>query len=358
MFGCRPVFPLLAVLCAPLFSQTQTSTPSTPIAPRYAAFCNGAFAENVRWLDNRGELINAHDGGILYQDGIYFWYGMALRPLGLGKQGANGAATTTGIRLYSSRDLYNWTDEGVILPCSDDPTSPLHGPMRFERPKMLFNAKTRKYVLWFHYVKFPGDHGDAVGYGDAGVASADSIRGPFTFHGFHRPIDPQGAVKDCTLFQDDDGAAYFIYDRKLPGERGLHIVRLTEDFLGSSEVWAKIAPGTRREAPAMLKHNGYYFLVTSGVSGWTANAARCCRARNILGPYEDLGDPCEGPEAATTYNAQPTYVLPVAGRPGTFILILERHNTTDFTRCSFIWLPVEFPTADTLKVRYREVWRY
>ena len=65
--------------------------------PTYSEFNNGAVTDNVRWLDDRGELINAHDGGILYDHGIYYWYGMALRPLGLGHGGATGAATTTGI---------------------------------------------------------------------------------------------------------------------------------------------------------------------------------------------------------------------------------------------------------------------
>jgi hypothetical protein len=327
-----------------------------PAEPTCTQFKNGEIGENVRWLDSQSNLINAHDGGIIFFDGIYYWYGMVLRSLGLGREGANGAATTTGVVLYSSKDLYNWTYEKVILPCSAELSDPLLGPMRFERPKILYNDKTRKFVIWFHYVRYPGDHGDGVGQADAGVATADSIKGPFTFLGYHRPIDPKGAVKDCTLFKDTDGSAYFIYDRKVASGRCLHVVKLTDDYLHSSPVWAKIAAAENREAPAVLRHNGYYFLFTSGVTGWTPNPAKYYRATNVMGPYTDMGEPCVGSDKDTTYNSQPTYIFPVENRTDAFIIMLERHNITNFARCSYIWLPVLFPTQSTVEVKYYATW--
>jgi len=35
--------------------------------PHYTEFNNGMASENVSWLDSRGELINAHDGGVFYE---------------------------------------------------------------------------------------------------------------------------------------------------------------------------------------------------------------------------------------------------------------------------------------------------
>ena len=48
---------------------------------RYDRFTNGKLNEYVDWLDEDGRIINASDGGIIYVDGVYYWYGMVLRPL-------------------------------------------------------------------------------------------------------------------------------------------------------------------------------------------------------------------------------------------------------------------------------------
>ena len=103
---------------------------------------NGRLDEFVPWYDTDGHIINASDGGIIFADGVYHWYGQALRPLPTGKHGTGGEATTTGVVMYASADLHTWRYEGVILPCSGDPASELYGPMRFERPKIIHNDKT------------------------------------------------------------------------------------------------------------------------------------------------------------------------------------------------------------------------
>lgn len=320
-------------------------------------FKNGSLNENVEWHDNRGELINAHDGGIIEVNGKYYWYGHALRPLGLSKDEDNGAATTTGIALYSSTNLHNWNYEGVILAVSTDTLSPLRAPMRLERPKIIYNKKTKKFVLWFHYVGFPGNHGQTVGLADAGVAVANKITGPFKYLGHHRPINDSGAVKDPTLFMDNDTTAYFIYDRKMTdGSRCLHIVKLTDDFLHSTNQWAKIDIASNREAPVVIKHNGVYFMVTSGVSGWKVNAAKVYKAYHIMGPWLEVGNPCAGEGIETTYNSQCTFAFKVRGVPNLTVIMLERHNTENFMRCSYVWLPLIFSSTEELYFPYKKEW--
>ena len=44
-------------------------------------FKHGELDEFVPWHDEEGEIINASDGGMIYVDGVYHWYGLALRPL-------------------------------------------------------------------------------------------------------------------------------------------------------------------------------------------------------------------------------------------------------------------------------------
>jgi len=285
---------------------------------------------------------------------------MALRPAST-KEG--GQITTLGVVMYSSADLYNWDDEGVILPCSSDPDHPLRGPMRFERPKIIYNEATKKFVLWCHYVAHPGHHLDIPGTGEAGVASCDTINGQYSWHGTTRPVDDRGMVRDSTLFQDDDGSAYFIYDRDMcaPGpnyDRILHIVKLSDDYLSPTDTWQKLEVAARREAPVVIKRGGFYFLVTSGLTSWRFNPAQYFRATNIFGPYEDMGDPCIGELTETTFNSQGTHAFALQGQPDKFILITERHNTACMTDSSFLFLPVFFPTAGTLQLRYLPEWKW
>lgn len=323
----------------------------------YDEFTNGGWDDYFPWLDTDGNVINASDGGIICVDGKYYWYGMKLRPLPFGVDGSGGQTTTVGVVMYSSTDLYNWTYEGVILPCSLDPGHELYGPMRLERPKIIYNDRTKQFVMWVHYVQYPGDHGIASGTAEAGVASCAAINGQYEWHGFSRPVDNLGAVKDCTVYKDRDGTGYFIYDRVVDQDRCLYIVKLSDDYLSFTDVYRRIDAACRREAASVLYHNNYYFMFTSGLSGWAPNSAKYFRAESLLGPWTDMGDPCEDDATGTTFQSQSTYILPVERRPDLFIHMAERHNTENFERCSYIWLPVEFPTMDTVKLKYRKTWR-
>ena len=329
-------------------------------------FRNGDVSERVKWLDADGKLINAHDGGILFADGKYYWYGMELRPSMATNTLAGGQKTTTGVVMYSSTNLFDWKREGLILTCSIASNSLLKGPMRFERPKIIYNDQTRKYVMWFHYVGYPGDHGQDIGTADAGVAVSDTINGRYTFLGIQRPIDDQGEVKDCTLFKDDDGSGYFIYDRVVPTsdpqtgkkdkKRSLHIVKLSDDFLTCTKTYKEIENSARREAPVMIKRNGRYFLITSGMSGWAYNRSSYYQTTKLLGAYELMGDPCTGTNAATTYDSQGTHAFAVEGKKDQFIFISERHYTPCMTDSSYIFWPVVFTSPISLHLPYLPKW--
>ena len=80
------------------------------------AFIHGEINEYIQWHDTDGNIINASDGGIIYADGKYHWYGQALRPLS-DKEG--GQKTTRGVVMYGSENLLDWKYEGVILATSD-----------------------------------------------------------------------------------------------------------------------------------------------------------------------------------------------------------------------------------------------
>lgn len=319
-------------------------------------FVNGELGEFVPWYDEDGNRINASDGGIIYADGTYHWYGLSLRPLPFAPEGEGGQTTTTGVVMYESVDLYHWKYEGVILACSPEPDSELYGPMRFERPKIIYNETTGQYVLWCHYVKYPGDHGDTEGTAEAGAAVCDRVNGSYRWIGFTRPIDDKGLVRDCTVFKDADGTAYFVYDRQVGAHRCLHLVKLGEDYLSFTGEYRRLDAAYRREAAALFYHDGFYYMITSDLTSWQANQAKYFRAQSLWGPWEDMGDPCTGDDTHTTFHSQSTWIFRVEGKKDLFIHMAERHNTANFEHCSYIWLPIRLRPDHTISLSYRKEW--
>lgn len=136
------------------------------------------FAPSEIWNDNNGKHINAHGGGILYHKGVYYWYGEHKIA------GKIGNTAQVGVSCYSSKDLYNWKDESIALKVNEtDSTSDIAKGCVLERPKVIYNAKTGKFVMWFH-LELKGK-----GYYAArsGVAVSDKPEGPFTFLKSFRP---------------------------------------------------------------------------------------------------------------------------------------------------------------------------
>lgn len=332
------------------------------------SFCHGEINEFVDWLDTDGNIINASDGGIIYADGKYHWYGMALRPLPVNSGPYGGQMTDIGVIMYESTDLLNWKYEGVILATSTDPQSELYGPMRFERPKIIYNDKTKEYVLWCHYVKYPGDHGDGCGDSDMGLAVCDTVNGKYKWLGFTKPIDNDGWVRDMTVYKDFDGVAYLIYDRHtadpllgdktggLQGDRCLYVVKLSDDYRSFTDTYKRIDSAAWREAPCVAHKNGYYYIVTSGLTGWQTNQAKAFRTKKLLDEWEEIGDPCIDDITHTTFNTQGSNVFSINGTD-TQIMMLERHNTENFQRCSYVWLPIEFNENNTVSLRYKKEWK-
>ena len=107
---------------------------------RYTSFTPGEL-----WLDNNDIHINAHGGGILYDKGVYYWFGEHKI------EGKAGNQAHVGVHCYSSKDLYNWKDEGIALAVKPEGSgSDIEKGCILERPKVIYNTKTKKYVMWFH----------------------------------------------------------------------------------------------------------------------------------------------------------------------------------------------------------------
>jgi hypothetical protein len=95
--------------------------------------------------------------------------------------------------------------------------------------------------------------------------------------------------------------------------------------------------GSYREAPAMFKQNGTYFLITSAATSWDPNQAKYGTAKAIQGPWtalQNLGD-------STTYDTQSNYVIPIVGtKTTTFIFSGDRWQDPDLVSSKYIWFPI------------------
>lgn len=331
-----------------------------------------SFKPGVTWLDNNSIHINAHGGGILFDNGIYYWYGEHKT------EGTIGNLANVGVHCYSSKDLYNWKDEGVALKVEPlNSGSDIEKGCILERPKVIKNEKTGKYVMWFHLEPKGKEYFGAL----SGVAISDNVTGPFTYlksvrpNAGHWPLNVKDIHKgpveleeivfdggslprnvdslnilgrdfengqmarDMTLFVDDDGKAYHIYSSE--ENSTLHISLLTDDYLSHSGLYTRNFAGRFMEAPALFKRNNKYYMMMSGCTGWAPNQARSAMSDSILGKWTELGDPCIGDEDKTTFDSQSTFILHIAGTDQ-FIYMGDRWEPENAIDGRYIWLPIRF----------------
>lgn len=334
-----------------------------------------AFHPGEIWPDNKGVHINAHGGGILYHNGTYYWFGEHKIA------GDAGNRAMVGVHAYSSKDLYNWKDEGIALKVSDDPANDIAKGCILERPKVVYNARTKKYVMWFH-LELLGKGYEAA---RSGVAIADKPTGPYKFIKSSRPnagkmpfyADPNEEkvncsnpanksdgffcrdlfggqmARDMTVFVDDNGKAYHVFSSE--ENFTLHLAELSDDYLSHTGKFIRIYIGQQTEAPALFKRNGKYYMIGSGCTGWAPNPARWFSADNIWGPWKFEGNPCVGEDAKTTYGGQSTHVLPVAGKKDTFIFMADKWTPKDAIDGRYLWLPIEF-SGDKISIPFKKEW--
>jgi len=334
---------------------------------------NHSFNPGKKWMDTDGAHINAHGGGFLYHDKTYYWFGEHKIA------GESGNRAMVGVGVYSSKDLYNWKNKGIALSVVKDTTSKLEKGCVLERPKVIYNKKTKKFVMWFHH-ELKNQGYDAA---FTGVAVSDNIKGPYNYidsFRIHAGVLPlnfsqedfdnapkiesrkddnwkekiiKGAVfvrdfevgqmsRDMTLYVDDDETAYHITASE--ENQTLLVSKLSDDYLSLTKEYIRVFPGGRNEAPAIFKRKGKYFMFSSGLTGWKPNPGKLAVADSLMGNWTFLGDPCIGTdtEKQTTFKSQSTYVLPIEGKKDAFIFMADRWIPKNAIDGRYIWLPIQF----------------
>jgi hypothetical protein len=302
-------------------------------AAGFAAGKLSSFKPGTDWKDIDGKLIDCHAGNIIYVQAskTYYWFG-------------EHRGSPSGVSCYSSGDLYNWKSEGIAL---DKAKANLSSGI-IERPKVAYNAKTNKYVMWFHY-----DNG-SYGLAHQGVAVCDSPQGPYTVKEHFQPNGHQS--RDIGMFQDADGKTYIGYAANNGSSINaeVRLVELSEDYL--SVTTNDVVTGAHCEGPAMLKWNNKYYLLTSLCSGWDPNEASYYTCNKVLGTYTKIGSPCIPTSEKKTFNSQPSSIFKVPGYSNGFIYVGDRWNGSGSTKSQNVFLPINMTSDGKMELKWYDDW--
>lgn len=335
------------------------------------------------WLDTKGNRIQAHGGSVIYLDGIYYWYGENKE-----KTTGENDIWHWGVRCYASTDLYNWEDKGIIIPPEpDNPQSSLHPSSQMDRPHIIFNKMTNKFICWLKIMHKDGSQ-------TVTVLTADHFLGPYTkVRESLKPLNMNAG--DFDLAVADDGKAYYYFERV---HSETICADLTDDYTDVTGYYSTHFPHPYppyvREATAHFYRNGKHYLATSGTTGYLPNPSEIAIADTWHGPYTVLGNLHPKDVSDTSYHSQISSVFKVEGKKDLYIAVADRwmpkHMDLDYRKYSkafenrfnpnskeqleldenlircildkntsvadYVWLPIQFD-GDRAYIDWKESWK-
>jgi len=221
--------------------------------------------------------VRTADPQVLYENGVYYMYG------------TTGGG---GYKAFSSIDLVNWQDRGYVF--RSNSTTNNWGQNRFWAPEVIkYNGK---YYLIYSAGGAPNDVMRIC------IARADSPLGNFT--NIAAPLFDDGkAYIDGHVFIDTNGQPYLYcsQDMSVPADGTSTIVvaplnsTLTAlsgpitHCIGPSQTW-EYAGNRWNEAPFVIKHENYYYMLYSGNVYSSSNySIGYATATSPLGPWTKYG---------------------------------------------------------------------
>jgi len=287
------------------------------------------ITNGVLWTDNNGKTVQAHGGNFLKKG--KWWYL-------IGEDRNN--EFRPDVNMYKSKDFVNWKFVGKII--GNGISHPELGKTRMiERPKLLKCEKTGKYVIWCHW------ESSNYSASEVGVFISDKIEGPYKYAWSGRPLGIKS--RDCNVFTDNDGKAYFISTTNENQDLGLF--ELSDDYTKPVS-HTKLLEGQRREAPAIVKVDNLYYMVSSACTGWAPNQAKLTTStslKDFWSPLSDVGD-------EVAFDTQASSILTVKGKEGTvYIYVGDRWMDPKLPDSKIIMLPVTFENGK-MTFEYRDKW--
>ncbi|RYY52799.1 MAG: hypothetical protein EOO09_20275, partial [Chitinophagaceae bacterium] len=235
-------------------------------------------------FDQLGNAVDAHDGEIAVFNGVYYLYGTSYD---CGYEWGNKEGPFCGFKVYASTDMKNWEDKGFLFDAKTEIWQTRCNGKTYGcyRPHVVFNKKTKQYVLWINV------YDNVVGYR---VFTSPTPAGPFI-----EAAEPTLAVNadkpaaglnngDHDTFVDDDGTAYLAYtDWRANG--AIIIEQLSDDYLTGTGKHVKSVTAEKTEAPCLFKRDKMYYVVYSdpncGYCPGTGSSYKT--AASPLGPWSE-----------------------------------------------------------------------
>ena len=323
--GVRSLRSIVIALVAFVVAAGAVTAAVLPAEAATVTITNG-----TQFTDTSGNGVHAHGGGVLQVGSYYYWFG----------ENRNTDDTFKAVSVYRSTDLKTWEHRADVLTQSS--ASEL-ASAKIERPKVIYNASTGKFVMWMHK-----ENGTDYGEARAAVAVSSTVDGAYTYQGSFRPSGTYMS-RDITLF-NDNGTAYMI--SAADENYDLMIYKLTADFRGVASVVGNFWNDAHREAPALFKRGSTYFMLSSAATGWSPNQAQYATASSMSGPWTGWSNVGDG----TTYSSQPTYVLPIQGTGTTSYLYMGDRwagaSGGKVNDSTYVWLPISFPSSTSMSLSW------
>ena len=186
-----------------------------------------------------------------------------------------------------------------------------------DRPHIIYNASTKKYVAWLKIMNKDNTQTETV-------LTADNILGPYTkVREGLKPLNMSAG--DFDLAVAEDGKAYYYFERV---HSETICADLTPDYTDVTGYYSTHFPHTQppfvREATAHFKRKGKHYLLTSGTTGYLPNPSEAAIADTWHGPYTVQGDPHVDDPSHTSFHSQISSVFKVPGKKDLYIACADR----------------------------------
>ncbi len=336
MKNSSPLLTRIAVLCLAFTGALVVSARAAT-----GTITNATSAATV-WRDpsNSTEIVN-NCGNVLQVGSTFYWYGWDKY--------------NHTVNVYTSTTLASnsWVEHtGTGFPMFG---SGFHG-----RPDVV-RRLDGTYLMIVEFSSGPGRNG-------LQYLTSSSPTGPFAevlTEDF--VMDGSGnltiTMGDKGLFQDDDAnkTIYLLCTSDDGGNtNGTHkIIRLNSNGVGQNAVIKTWTVSTnRREALAIFKRNGTYYMTSSGTHGWSSGETWYKTCATINGTWTAWADVLTSTGSPDSYNTQHDYILKIVGSSVTsFVYIGDRWSLdTGIGYGRSAWYPLTFDGSGVPTIQGDTTW--
>ncbi len=265
--------------------------PAAPFVQAATATISNPPGNTTAWNDTGGNRIKNNCGGMLQDGGTFYWYGWD--------------PTSNTVNCYTSTTLgsSSWTKVS-------NGNFPMFGSGFHGRPDVIKHPTNGTYVMVVEFSSVPGRNG--IEY-----LTSTSPTGPFVSQQKDDFVLGGISMGDKGLYQDDDASktAYLLCTTDDGGVNNstTKIVKLNANYIGQNSVIQSWTYSPKREALAMFKRNGIYYLTASRTLGWSSSETPYKTASSITGTFTQWATMPTNPTSTDSFDTQHDFIVTIVG---------------------------------------------